>query len=451
MSQFAGSIWWFIVAMGVLVTFHEFGHYYIARRCGVKVLRFSIGFGKPLWSRRGRDGTEYVIAAIPLGGYVKFLDEREGDVPPELLPQAFTQKNVFQRFAIVAAGPAFNLVLCIAFLWAMFVVGKGDFAPLIGRTQGIAAEAGFKPGDRILAIDGVAMDTWTHAAMALTGTALDRATTRVEVARENGANETVSLDLSRFIPPTDEMMVLASLGLTPRQRLLPPQISGAAADSPAAQAGLQPDDRITAIGERRVEWWDDISTAVQAQARPGLPLAVEVERGGQRISLSVVPKWEEGQGAPRYVLGVAPVRVTVDYDAQLRYGPVEAIGAALHETWRLTTTTVGMIWRMASGAASLKNVSGPITIAQVANVSAQLGLAWFLSFLAVLSLSLCIMNLLPIPMLDGGHLMYYLVEMLKGSPVSERTQIAGQYLGIAFLVGLMGLAFYNDILRLVSS
>jgi len=451
MSQVAGSIWWLIVSMGILVTFHEFGHYWVARRCGVKVLRFSVGFGKPLWKRLGKDGTEYVVAAIPLGGYVKMLDEREGDVPPEIAPQAFNRKNVYQRFAIVAAGPLFNLLLCIAFLWGMFMVGKGDFAPLVGRTQGIAAEAGLRSGDRIVAIDGVKMETWTHAAMALAGVALDRASTSIEVVREGGAVDTVELDLSRFIPPRDEMMVLSSLGMTPRQRLLPPQISSAAAGSPAEQAGLQPNDRIVAIGERRIEWWDDISAAVQAQARPGLSLDLEIERGGERLSLQVVPKWEQGEGEPRFILGVAPVPVTVDYDALLRYGPVEAVGAALHETWRYTTTTVGMIWRMVSGAASLKNVSGVITIAQVANVSAQLGLAWFLSFLAILSLSLCIMNLLPIPVLDGGHLVYCIVEMFKGSPVSERTQIAGQYLGIALLVGLMGLAFYNDILRLVSS
>lgn len=450
MNEIAGSVWWLIVSLGILVTFHEFGHYWVARRCGVKVLRFSVGFGKPLWKRVGRDGTEYVVAALPLGGYVKFLDERETDVPPELLPQAFTRKSVFQRFAIVAAGPVFNLILCIFFLWAMFVVGKGDFAPLVGRTQGIAAEAGLRPDDRIVAIDGVKMETWTHAAMALTGVALDRATTRIDVERA-GANEAVTLDLSRFIPPSDETQVLTSLGLSPRQRLLPPDISSAAEGSPAAQAGLLPGDRIVAVGEREIVWWDDIAAAVQAQARPGLPLEVAVQRGGERLVLPIVPRWEEGDGAPRFVLGVAPVRTTVEYDALLRYGPIEAFGAAMHETWRYTTTTLGMIWRMVSGAASLKNVSGPITIAQVANISAQMGLAWFLSFLAVLSLSLCIMNLLPIPILDGGHLMYYLIEMLKGSPVSERAMIAGQYLGIVLLVGLMGLAFYNDILRLVSS
>ena len=450
MNEVAGSIWWLIVSLGILVTFHEFGHYWVARRCGVKVLRFSVGFGKPLWKRIGRDGTEYVVAALPLGGYVKMLDERETDVPPEMLSQAFTRKSVFQRFAIVAAGPVFNLILCVFFLWAMFVVGKGDFEPQIGRTQGVAAEAGLRPDDRILAIDGVKMDTWTHAAMALTGIALDRATAQIEVAR-SGANQTVTLDLSRFILPSDETRVLSSLGLSPRQRLLPPEISSAAEGSPAAQAGFKPGDRIVAVGDTDIVWWDDIGAAIQTQARPGLPLVVQVQRGGERLALDVTPKWEENDGAPRFVLGVAPVPVTVEYDALLRYGPVDAIGAALHETWRYTTTTLGMIWRMVSGVASLKNVSGPITIAQVANISAQMGLAWFLSFLAVLSLSLCIMNLLPIPVLDGGHLMYYLIEMLKGSPVSERAMIVGQYLGIVLLMGLMGLAFYNDILRLVSS
>ncbi|MCX7556682.1 RIP metalloprotease RseP [Xanthomonadaceae bacterium JHOS43] len=451
MLQYAGWIWWLIVSLGILVTFHEFGHYWVARRCGVKVLRFSVGFGRPILRRTGRDGTEFVVGWIPLGGYVRMLDEREADVPEALAAQAFNRKSVHQRFAIVLAGPVFNLILCVALLWAMFVVGKADFLPLVGQTQGIAAQAGLRMDDRILAIDGQRMDTWTHAQIALATAAVDRRPVQLDVLRGTGDSASLRLDLSTFAKAPEPASALRDIGIVPRQFLLDPLVGEVAVGGAAEQAGLSSGDRLLSIGSRVVRSWDEIGAAVQALAREGVPLRVAYERDGNRHEVDIQPRYDAAQTPPRWLLGIGAPRGTARHDALLRYGPIDAVGAALDETWRLTGATLGMVWRMIRGAMSLSNLNGPISIAQYADASAQMGLAWFLSFLAMLSLSLCIMNLLPIPVLDGGHLLYYLIEMVKGSPVGERTMIVGQFVGMALLVGLMGLAFYNDILRLVSS
>lgn len=451
MFQYAGWIWWLIVSLGILVTFHEFGHYWVARRCGVKVLRFSVGFGRPIFRRVGRDGTEWVIGWIPLGGYVRMLDERELDVPEALAAQAFNRKSVYQRFAIVAAGPIFNLILCVALLWAMFVVGKADFLPLVGQTQGIAAQAGLRMDDRIVSIDGQRMDTWTHAQIALATASVDRRPVQVEVLRGSGDSATVRLDLSAFSSAPEPATALREIGIVPRQFLLDPIVGDVAPGGAAEQAGLKAGDRLVSIGDQTLRSWDQISSAVQSQAREDAPLRVVYERDGTRHGVDVQPRFDASQAQPRWLLGIGVPRGSAQHDALLRYGPIDAVGAALDETWRLTGATLGMVWRMIRGAMSLSNLNGPISIAQYADASAQMGLAWFLSFLAMLSLSLCIMNLLPIPILDGGHLLYYLIEMVKGSPVGERTMIVGQFVGMVLLVGLMGLAFYNDILRLVSS
>ncbi len=451
MMQYAGWIWWLVVSLGILVTFHEFGHFWVARRCGVRVLRFSVGFGRPLLRRIGRDGVEYVVGWIPLGGYVRMLDEREVEVPTELLDEAFNRKPVWQRIAVVAAGPGFNLLLCVLLLWAMFVIGKADFQPLVGQASGIAAQAGLERDDRILAIDGQRMDTWSHAQMALATAAVDHRPVEVDVLRGNGDSAELSLNLAALAETPEPALVLRAIGLVPRQLLLDPVVGGVAAGSAAEIAGLQVGDRLLSIDGVPLRSWDEIGARVQAEAEPEKSLDVVFERAGERRHLAIEPRQDTSTSPPRWLLGIAAPRGQVEYDALLRFGPVDAVGAALDETWRLTTTTLGVVWRMVRGAMSLDNINGPISIAQYASASAQMGLAWFLSFLAMLSLSLCIMNLLPIPILDGGHLLYYLIEMIKGSPVSERTMVAGQFVGMALLVGLMGLAFYNDILRLVSS
>ena len=453
MSDIVGSIWWMVVALGVLVTFHEFGHYWVAKRFGVKVLRFSVGFGKPLWSRRDRHGTEFAIAAIPLGGYVKMLDEAEGDVPASELSGAFNRKPVLQRIAVVAAGPIANLVLCVALLWAMFVVGRQDYSATAGHVQGIAAKAGFAAGDRLQAIDGDAVHTWGDALQAMTKAAMDRRDLQVEVADAQGQHRTRSLPLSDLPEGFDEENVAGLAGFIWQHQLSPALVEGTSPGTPAAGV-LEPGDRITAIDGDPVRSFSDISPLVQKLGARGGMAMIEVEREGQRLALDIQPARikDPASGKEYWALGIPPPTrlAPAVYDAEQQFGPLAAIPAAFRETGKLTADSLGMIRRMLTGHASVKNISGPITIAQVANATAKRGIDWFLYFLALLSLSLAIINLMPIPVLDGGHLLYYLIELVKGSPLSERAMAAGQYVGLAMLASLMGLAFYNDILRLVT-
>ncbi len=454
MGEFLGSMWWLLVSIGVLVTFHEFGHFWVARRCGVKVLRFSVGFGKALWSRRGRDGTEYVIAAIPLGGYVKMLDERVPDehdapVPSADLANAFNRKPVWQRIAIVAAGPLANLLLCVGLLWAMFVIGRPDFQPVVGLSSGIAAESGLAAGDRVLSVDGRATPTWSEASMALLASALDRQDARLGVETADGLRVERTLHLSRLPADLSDQRAIAGTGIVPRHLLVPPVVGEVAPGTPAAGV-LARGDRILAIDARPVDSFEAIGPLVQALGKRGGEAMIEVLRDGERRAFPIQPVQRDDPGGQAYwALGIgAATAPEPRYDARLRFGPLRAVPAAFAETWRLFGDSVAMIARMFDGRASVQNVSGPITIARYANASAQLGPAWFLNFLALLSLSLAIINLLPIPVLDGGHLLYYLIELVKGSPLSERAMVAGQYLGLAMLAGLMGLAFYNDFMGL---
>ena len=451
MSEFFGSVWWLLVTLGLLVTFHEFGHFVVARWCGVKVLRFSVGFGKPLWSRYDRHGTEFAIAAIPLGGYVKMLDEREGEVAPAELDQAFNRKPVGLRMAIAAAGPAFNLIFTLAAFWLMFVIGKPDYQPIVGHVDHIAANAGFQDGDRITAIDGHPVDTWTDASMAIAQAGIERQDLRVVVTDAGGSQRTRTLALSSLPANLDQDQLFHEIGLAPRQWALAPVIGTIQDGSAAARAGLQPGDRLVSIDAEPIGDWRDVAPAIQKHAASGKPLSLRIVRGGETLTLAARPiRHQEAGGAANWVLGITPEASKPKYDAILHYGPLAAIPRAFDETWARSRDTGNMLWGMLTGRASLKNLSGVITIAQVANSSAELGPAWFLNFLAVISLSLAILNLLPIPVLDGGHLLYYLIELVKGSPVGESVQVAGQYVGLTLLLALMGLAFYNDILRIAS-
>ena len=448
MNEFLGSVWWLIVSLGILVTFHELGHYWVARRCGVKVLKFSVGFGQAIWSRVASDGTQWVVAWIPLGGYVKMLDSRETEVAPADVPVSFNARPVGQRIAIVAAGPLANLLLCIGFLWLMFVVGKPDFLPVVGRADGIAQQAGFRPGDTILSIANRETPTWTEATVVLATSILDRQPVDVRVRTAEGGDAIRRLHLDRDGLALRESRPLYDLGLLPQQ-WMQPAVVGAVAPGSAAEGHLQAGDRILSVAGRPIIAFDQISPALQSWTPEQGALHLEVERSGRRLDLAVQPGEVVEGGVRRWQLGIGAARVEAAYDTLLRHGPLDAVPAALAETWKLAKDTVGMLWHLVAGRASLQNVSGPITIARVANATASEGFGHFLNFLALLSLSLCIMNLLPIPVLDGGHLLYYLIELVKGSPVSERALMAGQYVGLVLLVGLMGLAFYNDLFNRV--
>lgn len=448
MSEVLSSAFWLVVALGVLITFHEFGHYWVARRCGVKVLRFSVGFGRALWSRTDRDGIEWRIGMIPLGGYVSMLDEREGDVPEADRPRAFTSKPVGQRIAIVAAGPLANVVLAIGLLYLMFVIGKPDYVPVLGEPEGLAAASGFEAGDRLRVVDGRETPTWTEAQNALLGPMVDRRNVAIEVTDADGNVLQRELRLSTLDPDLDEAEAFRGLGLVPR-RPVPPAIVGAvAAGSPAAGA-LEAGDRIIAIDDTPVADFNAIQAALAAHPTtgPAPTLRLRIERDGVSLERRLVPQRVPPEGgSPVWRLGVA---ASDPRDALLRHDPLEALPEAVKATGQLATDTVGMLWRMVTGAASLQNLSGPITIAQVANTTAARGVAWFLYFLAMLSVSIAILNLLPIPVLDGGHLLVYLIELVQGRPLGDRVLVAGQYLGLVLLASLMGLALFNDVLRLV--
>ena len=445
-----GSAWWMIVTLGILVTFHEFGHFWVARRCGVKVLRFSVGFGKPIKSWFGKDGTEYCIAWIPLGGYVKMLDAREGEVAPRDRPREFTGKPIWQRFLIVLAGPAFNLIFAVAAFWAMLVIGKPDFQPLVGDVSHLAAQAGIQRGDRVLSVDGQAISNWTDLGLALAQAAQTRQVTPLQVRTPSGAVQTHVLHFDKLPPHPSDQSIIEQTGMVPLQRTLPPVVGKLAPGGAAEAAGLKPGDRVLSIDGTAIGDWNQLTEATRRDAGPGRTLARVVERDGRRMNLALQPRLtREPDGSQVWAIGIYARVATAKYDTVLRRGPLEAVPAALGQMWDLTATTVTMLGHMLTGSASLSNLSGPISIAQYAQTSAEMGPAWFLYFLGIISLSLGIMNLLPIPILDGGHLLYYAIELVKGSPLSERAMAAGQYMGMALLVMLMGLAFYNDILRVL--
>jgi regulator of sigma E protease len=457
MSEVLGSIWWLMVALGLLITFHEFGHFWVARRTGVRVLKFSIGFGKALWSRTGQDGTKYVIAAIPLGGYVKMLDEREGAVDPQELDQAFNRKSVWIRIAIVIAGPAFNLIFTLLAFWLMFLVGMPESRPVIGEVTGIAAEAGLKPGDRIVSLNDETTETWVHAHLGLVVHALDRDNVTLVVERPDTSTRPLQLDLSQLGSDFREEKTLEAIGITPWRLKVPAIVGEVSPESPASRAGFKPGDRIVRVASDDVADWAWVGALIQKNGSADKPLIVAVERAGGILELEVRPeKTSTGALSSRLILGVTnkPADATLQAQASRayflhKYGLIDGFRAAGSEMFRLTRSTLGLLGRMLTGTASTRNLSGPISIAQFANDSANAGLSRFLFFLGAISLSLGILNLLPIPVLDGGHLFYYLIELVKGSPVSDQIQAKGQYIGLMALLGLMGLAFFNDILRLV--
>ncbi|MEQ8230504.1 MAG: RIP metalloprotease RseP [Gammaproteobacteria bacterium] len=442
----------FVVALGVLVAVHEFGHYWVARRLGVKILRFSLGFGRPLWRRQGAE-TEFVVAAIPLGGYVKMLDEREGEVPPDELPRAFNRQPLATRAAVVVAGPLANFLLAFLAYWLTLVIGVTGPQPLVGavRSDSIAAAGGLTAGDRILAVDEVATATWDGVFRRGLDAILDGGELILRVRGEEGGERFATLDFSALgIDDISEGDFLEELGITPVRPQVPPVIERVVPGEPAARAGLRSGDRVLSAEGAPVATWFDWVDVVRAH--PARPLAIEVERGGTRIAMTLTPAAEQVDGETVGRIG-AEVRVPESIEpvpvARERYGALEALGGAAERTWSMSITTLRFLGKMIMGEASVRNLSGPISIAQFAGDSARLGVARFLEFLALVSVSLGVLNLLPIPLLDGGHLLYYLIEFVARRPVSETIQVYGQQIGLVVLLGLMGLAVYNDILRIL--
>jgi len=442
-----------IVTLGVLIAFHEFGHYWVARRMGVKVLRFSIGFGKPIWMRRkGKDQTEYAIAAIPLGGYVKMLDEREGEVAEEELPRAFNRQPVGKRIAIVVAGPLFNFVFAILAYFVMYSVGIPGLKPLIGEVQPDTAaySAGFHAGDEIVAVAGQKTPTWSAARLNLLEESLDQPSVDIEVQDKEHKRRVLNLDLTGLTAEQKESDIVQHLGIKTYRPPIPPVIGRLEAGGAAERDGLQLGDRITAVDGKAIDDWMDWVDVVRKH--PEQSLKTEVERHGVIQVIQLTParmKTDEGEIGHIGAAPEIPKTPPEDYLTEVQYGPVEALTVSIAKTWQMSALTLRMMGKMIIGEVSVKNLSGPITIATYAGVSASLGLTAFLSFLAVVSVSLGVLNLLPIPLLDGGHLLYYFVELVRGNPLSEATQARLQQVGIVLLGMLMVIAIYNDIYRLI--
>ena len=446
------SLFFFLVALGILVTIHEFGHYWVARKVGVKVLRFSVGFGRPLLTwRRGADNTEYVLAAIPLGGYVKMLDEREDDVDPADVHRAFNRQSLARRSAIVVAGPLFNFMLAIAAYWLIFVMGVTGLKPIVGEVteNSIAGRAGLVTGQTIVAVDSTPTPTWESVVITMLDSALGGGEVRVEV--QDGQTQRMEEKYLIFgaIPKDlNRGGFLDFVGVRPYRPALLPEIGNVLPQGAAQRAGIQSGDIVLAVDDTAVEDWGVFVDYIRA--RPEQNILVTVDRQGVQLDFALVPqRYATEQGdVGRIGAEVLRQKMPDELKVLVQHGPVQALESATVKTWDMSLLTVRMLYKMVTGGVSLSNLSGPISIAQYAGYSASIGLISFLTFLAIVSISLGVLNLMPIPMLDGGHLMYYLVELIKGSPLSEQAQLMGQKFGVAVLLSLMLLAFYNDIVRL---
>lgn len=448
------SILWnlaaFIIALGVLITVHEFGHFWVARRCGVRVERFSIGFGKALWRRTDKSGTEYVIAMIPLGGYVKMLDERAEPVAPELRHYAFNNKTVGQRAAIIAAGPIANFLFAIFAYWLVFIIGVPGVRPVIGEItpNSIAAQAQIQPGTELKAVDGIETPDWDAVRLQLVSKIGDEHTTLSVAQFGSNQRQDKTLDLRHWAFEPDKEDPVSSLGMRPRGPQIEPVLSEVQVNSAASKAGLQAGDRIVKVNGQSLTQWMTFVTLVRDN--PDTPLALDIERQGSPLSLTLTPDSKQVNGKAEGFAGVVPKVIPLpdEYKTVRQYGPFSAILEASDKTWQLMKLTVSMLGKLITGDVKLNNLSGPISIAQGAGMSAEFGIIYYLMFLALISVNLGIINLFPLPVLDGGHLLFLAIEKLKGGPVSERVQDFSYRIGSILLVLLMGLALFNDFSRL---
>jgi len=446
------TLFYFIVAVGILVAFHEFGHFWVARKVGVKVLRFSIGFGKVLWSKqKNNQSTEYVLSAIPLGGYVKMVDEREGPVTSEDLPFSFNRQPLWARTAIVAAGPVFNLILAVALFWSVLVIGESGIKPILGKVeQGtLAAAAGFVEGDEIISVNDKPTPTWTQTLTTLIGAALE-GEQEINVAVKNH-DDLQAVKVLKFSEQDAENpeVLYQRLGFKAWAPQLKPTIGKVLPDSAAQSAGLKQGDLIVSADNVVIQDWQQWVDYVKAH--PNMPINLLIERDGVRLSLSITPKAVQVEQKTEGKIG-ASVQVPEDLiksiTVEYALSPLEALPVAFETTYDYALTTLKMMGKMLVGRASVENLSGPISIAQYAGQSANMGLVPFLKFMALVSVSLGVLNLLPVPVLDGGHLLFFAIEGIKGSPVSEKIQLFFQQIGIALLVSLMVLAMFLDVQRL---
>ncbi len=450
--QFLTYVLAFIVAVGIIVTVHEFGHYWVAKKLGVKVLRFSVGFGKPLLTRLGgEDKTEYVLASIPLGGYVKMLDEREGEVSAGEAHRAFNRQKVWKRFAIVSAGPIFNFIFAVIAYWITFVAGVDGVKPTVGeiQAQSIADQAQIQARDTFTHIENQPVKTWQQTTIQMLNGALKNGSVSATLRREDSSQKTVTLDLNDTKQLLAEGNLLEKIGISPWRYQYQARF-GEIKNGVAKKAGIQEGDKVISVDGRKVDSWVELVSYIQERA--DIPIKFVLQRGSEQLSFQISPSADKLDGKVIGRVGAYPYIDQQQLESQkvvVRYGVIESFGKGLVKTWEVSVLTLKLLWKLVVGEASLKNISGPVTIAEYAGVSAAIGFSAFVGALAIISISIGILNLLPIPVLDGGHLFYYLVEMVKGSPVSEKFEAAGQRLGIIMLAGLMGLAFYNDIQRLL--
>jgi regulator of sigma E protease len=437
----------FAFALGSLIIVHEFGHYLAARLCNVKVLRFSVGFGRVLAGRRyGRDQTEWAISAFPIGGYVKMLDEREGEVAPHDLTRAFNRQSVYRRFVIVMAGPLANFCLAIFLYWLVFMHGMPGIRPVIGNVapESAAAHAGFTPGEIIASIGEEKVATWQDARWMLLKHAVSNQSIRIEVHNPRGEISWRTLVTGGLTPEQLDSDFLAALGFLKQSDPIPSLLGQLTPGGAAERAGLQAGDEVVAVDGHPIRHWEELVKIIRDN--PGKPITLGVRRGNNMLpGLQVTPDTEAAGGQK---IGKAGIRNP--YYVEVRYGPLPSLGLALMRTWDTSVFSLRMLGKMVMGEISLKNLSGPITIADYAGQSAQVGWIPYLIFLALISISLGVLNLLPIPLLDGGHLMYYMLEIAKGSPVSDKAIEIGQHVGMGVLLLLMGFALYNDITRLIN-